>query len=120
MVDEENAHREKGRKAGLEAARNAFYRGDITQAIVTFQKRNGGFLSAEDMAEFHAGIEPPVQTSFAGVDVYACGPWCQGPSLLQALNILQNDNLTALGHNSAAYSRSTRYSPQNTLSGAVR
>ena len=37
MVDEEAAHRGKGRRAGLKAARDAFYRGDIAQKIVKFQ-----------------------------------------------------------------------------------
>ena len=51
MVDQEAAVASKqGREAGLEAARAAFYRGDIAQKIVKFQKENGGFLSAADLA----------------------------------------------------------------------
>src|SRR5215470_13305637 len=47
MADQERAARHRGRDAGLEAARHAFYRGDIAQIIVKFQKENGGFLAAE-------------------------------------------------------------------------
>ena len=103
MVDEEAANADKGRVAALESARLAFYQGDIAQKIVKFQAENGGFLSAEDLAGYASGMEPPVHVDYAGVDVYACGPWCQGPSLLQCLQILKNDDLPALGHNSAAY-----------------
>src|SRR5882672_5172238 len=103
MVDQESAARPRGRAAGLAAARDAFYRGDIAQAIVKFQKENGGFLSAEDLASYRSGIEEPVETSFGDIRLYACGPWCQGPSLLQALNLLDAAELHKLGHNSTGY-----------------
>ena len=51
----------------------------------------------EDVAGFRVGIEEPVRTGFAGVDVYACGPWCQGPALLQMLSILDGIDLCELG-----------------------
>src|SRR5262249_43509602 len=44
MVDEERAGATAGREAGLEAARAAFYRGDIASKIVDFQLQQGGFL----------------------------------------------------------------------------
>jgi gamma-glutamyltranspeptidase / glutathione hydrolase len=103
MVDEEKAKAAKGRVAGLHAARHAFYRGDIASAIVRFQRENGGLLSEEDMAAFRSGVEPPVSTRFGDIDVYGCGPWCQGPSLLEALNLLDAAELRAAGHNSPAY-----------------
>ncbi len=103
MVDEEAAHGGRGRLAGLDAARDAFYRGDIAHRIVRFQEESGGFLSMADLGGYRSGIEPPAKADYAGVDVYACGPWSQGPSLLQCLRILGHDDLPALGHNSAAY-----------------
>src|SRR5215475_10246518 len=103
MADQERAAGQRGRGAGLEAARHAFYRGDIAQAIVKFQKENGGFLSAEDLANYRSGFEEPVGTTFGDIQLYACGPWCQGPSLLQALNLLDAAELRALGHNSPGY-----------------
>src|SRR5256885_2196912 len=78
-------------------------RGDIAHAIVEFQKDNGGFLSADDLANYRSGFDEPVTTSFGDIRLYACGPWCQGPSLLQALNLLDGAELRKLGHNSADY-----------------
>ena len=95
------AHR--GREIGLAAARDAFYRGDIARAIVKYQKENGGLLSAEDLANYHSGFDEPVETSFGDIKLYACGPWCQGPSLLQAINLLDAAELHKLGHNSIGY-----------------
>ncbi len=91
------------RHAGLQAARDLFYRGPIAERIARFVLAEGGFLTAEDMAAFHVRVEPPVHTSFHGYEVYACGPWCQGPVVLQALNILEGYDLPALGHNAAPY-----------------
>ena len=44
-----------------------------------------------------------MRTRFDGVDVYGCGPWCQGPMLLQALNLLDGEALRRHGHNSTPY-----------------
>jgi gamma-glutamyltranspeptidase / glutathione hydrolase len=103
MVDQESAARHRGRDAGLAAARDAFYRGDIAQSIVKFQQENGGFLSADDLAGYRSGFDEPVEASFGDIRLYACGPWCQGPSLLQALNLLDAAELHKLGHNSTGY-----------------
>jgi gamma-glutamyltranspeptidase/glutathione hydrolase len=103
MVDEEAAARRHGRQAGLKAARDAFYVGDIASRIVEFQKQNGGFLAAEDLADYRSGFADPVETSFLDIRLYGCGPWCQGPSLLAALNLLDAAEIRALGHNSPGY-----------------
>ena len=42
-------------------------------------------------------------TRYGDVDLYTCGPWCQGPVLAQAVNILAGVDLKALGHNSPQY-----------------
>jgi gamma-glutamyltranspeptidase/glutathione hydrolase len=87
----------------LQAAHDAFYRGDIAHKIVSFQKENGGLLSAEDLENYRSGIEEPVETTFGDITLYGCGPWCQGPSLLQALNLLDGAELRSVGHNSTEY-----------------
>ena len=103
MVEEERAHLASGRVAGLNAARNAFYGGDIAATIAAFHRENDGWLTLEDMKDFHVAIEPPSCARFADWEVYTCAPWCQGPALIQALNLLDAADLAALGHNSADY-----------------
>ena len=103
MCDEEKAQASKGRSAGLAAARRAFYEGDIARAVVRFHEQEGGLMTMADMADFHVGIEPAVSTRFRDTTVHACGMWCQGPVLVQLLNILDGFDLEALGHNSPAY-----------------
>jgi gamma-glutamyltranspeptidase/glutathione hydrolase len=103
MVDQEAAAKGRSRAAGLAAARDAFYRGDIARAIVKYQKENGGLLSAEDLANYRSGFDEPTETTFGDIKLFACGAWCQGPSLLQAMNLLDASELHRLGHNSVGY-----------------
>jgi gamma-glutamyltranspeptidase/glutathione hydrolase len=103
MADQEKAASARGRAAGLQAAREAFYRGDIAHAIVAYHRQNEGLLSAADMAEFRVAVEPPVRSRFGALELYACGPWCQGPVLLEMLNILSGIDLKSMGHNSVDY-----------------
>ncbi len=91
-----------GRHAGLRSARDLFYKGEIAAATAAFNQEIGGLLTREDLAGFEVREEPPVRASYRGVDVYACGPWCQGPVVPAALNILEGYDLAALPHNSAA------------------
>src|SRR4051812_38933771 len=45
MADEEAAQLRHGRQAGLNAARAAFYRGDIAREMVRYHRENGGLLT---------------------------------------------------------------------------
>src|SRR5919106_645883 len=104
MADEERkAARRKGRKAGLKAARDAFYKGDIARDVTRFIEREGGLMRLEDFASYRVRFEPTVRTRFDGIDLHACGPWSQGPVLPMALNILKHYDLKAIGHNSPDY-----------------
>ncbi|MDI3339127.1 MAG: gamma-glutamyltransferase family protein [Sphaerobacter sp.] len=103
MVDAERAAAGRRRVAGIEAARDFFYRGDIGKEIAAFISREGGFITEADLADFHVDVEDPIHTSYRGIDVFACGPWSQGPVIPQTLNILEGYDLAAMGHNSADY-----------------
>jgi gamma-glutamyltranspeptidase/glutathione hydrolase len=91
------------REGGLRAARDLFYKGDIAREIVAFNQENGGLLDYEDLAEFTVKLEPAATTTYRDYEVFACGPWTQGPVLPQALNILEGYPLRSLGHNSPEY-----------------
>ena len=48
-------------------------------------KANDGWLREDDLAEFHVDVETPLSVRFGDMTVFGCGPWCQGPVLLQTL-----------------------------------
>ncbi len=91
------------RKAGIRAARERFYRGDIAAAIGAFSEGVGGLLRAADLAGYRARLEPPLRTTFAGREILGQSAWTQGPVLMQALGMLEAFDLRAMGHNSARY-----------------
>jgi gamma-glutamyltranspeptidase/glutathione hydrolase len=47
--------------------------------------------------------EEPLHVNYRGVEVYKLQQWTQGPMMLQALNLLENFDLKAMGYNSANY-----------------
>ena len=87
-----------GREAQIEHARRIFYRGFVAEAIDSFcgknevldnsGNRHHGVLTADDMARWQAAYESPVSLDCAGFTVCKCGPWSQGPVLLQMLALL--------------------------------
>ncbi|MEO3388092.1 gamma-glutamyltransferase [Mesorhizobium sp. CAU 1741] len=84
------------RQRAVRAARECFYRGEIAEIAGRFSKEAGGFLRASDMAAFEAAEEPVLSVSYAGRRFYGCGPWSQGPALLQMLKMAQRYDLAAL------------------------
>jgi gamma-glutamyltranspeptidase / glutathione hydrolase len=91
------------REAGIVAARERFYRGDVAAAIGAFSERLGGLLRAGDLAGYRARLEPPLRMTFAGREIVGQPAWTQGPVLMQALAMLATLDLRALGHNSPRY-----------------
>ncbi len=92
-----------GREAGIRAARDEFYRGETAKRIAEFHRHEGGPLTLADLEEFSVEVGPALRGTFGAWEVATCGFWCQGPVLLQMLNLLEGVDLQALGHNSPAY-----------------
>ncbi|HEV2720848.1 MAG TPA: gamma-glutamyltransferase, partial [Thermoanaerobaculia bacterium] len=105
LVDAEQdaLKRGKSRKEAIMAAYDRFYRGDIAKEIVRGVQEQGGLFTLDDLAKWQVHIEEPLKTNYRGIDVYKLNVWTQGPSMLQALNILENVDLKSMGYNSARY-----------------
>jgi gamma-glutamyltranspeptidase/glutathione hydrolase len=91
------------RSAGLEAARAAFYEGEIAERIAAYHAGHGGYVTREDLAAFRCRYEEPVRTRWRDLELLTCGPWCQGPMLAQALLTVEAAGLDGLEHNGADY-----------------
>ena len=102
LVDAENGV-SGSRVDGVRASRDSFYRGEVAKIIAQCSQRVGGILDLADLASYESSFETPVKTSFAGHEVHGQTTWSQAPVMLQTLNILENFDLKAMGHNSPAY-----------------
>ena len=78
-----------------EGGKQAFYQGEIAEAIVQVVKGAGGCLDAADLANHHGTWEKPVSTTYREVRVWECPPNGQGLAALLALNILEGFDLAA-------------------------
>jgi gamma-glutamyltranspeptidase/glutathione hydrolase len=93
----------KSRKEAILAAYERFYRGDIAEELVRGTQEQGGLITKDDLARWTVRLEEPVHTRYKGIHVYKLTVWTQGPAMLQALDILENADLRAMGYNSARY-----------------
>jgi len=100
---------EAERKAGgnrterLQAVADRFYRGDIADALERWYISQGGFLRKADLAAHKTRVEYPVHAVYRGYTVYKCGPWTQGPYLLETLRLLEGFDINRMGFLSADY-----------------
>ncbi len=89
------------RVAGIRAARDLIYKGEIAREIVAYHQSQGGLLTYDDLANFSVRVERPERVDYKGYEVYSCGAWCQGPAFLMLL--LESFDLRQMGHNSDTY-----------------
>ena len=105
LVEAERRALKRGatRKQAIMAAYERFYRGDIAAEFADAVQAAGGLITREDLARWQVKIEGSRSTTYRGVEVHKLDTWVQGPVMLQALNILENFDLRAMGYNSARY-----------------
>lgn len=102
-AEQQALKQKKTRKQAIQAAYDRFYKGDIAKEIVRSNQEQGGLFTVADLANWKVKEEDPAHVNYRGIDVYKLNQWTQGPSLLQALNILENFDLKKMGYNSPQY-----------------
>src|SRR5262249_35069758 len=88
------------RRRGLRLAADAFYRGPIAHRIDAGPKRAGSLFRYAALATPVTHVDQPVSLTYRGHKVVKCGAWTQGPMLLQTLQMLEGQDMAAMGHNS--------------------
>ncbi len=83
--------------------RDVFYKGRIADTISRFMKREGGYLSLDDLASHTSEWVEPLSASYRGYDVWELPPNGQGITVLEMLNILEGYDIGAMGFGSAAH-----------------
>jgi len=93
----------KTRKEAIMAAYERFYRGDVAQELVRATQEAGGLITLEDLDRWQVHVEEPLMTTWKDIEVYKLDTWVQGPVMLQTLNLLEGQDLRAMGYNSPQY-----------------
>ncbi len=89
--------------------KDAFYKGEIADAIVAKVASGGGVMTRADLADFAPEWVEPITTSYHGYDIFQLPPPGQGFAALEMLNILEvcmpklGVNLAALGPSDPTY-----------------
>lgn len=68
---------------------DAFYKGEIAQAILKTSRELGGTMTAGDLASFSPEWVQPISTEYRGWQVYELPPNVQGMAALEMLNIME-------------------------------
>ncbi|WP_321515265.1 gamma-glutamyltransferase [Marinifilum fragile] len=83
--------------------RDAFYKGDIAKTISQYIKKQGGFLSYEDLASHKSEWVDPISINYRGYSIWELPPNGQGTAALQILNILKYYDIAGMGFGSTDY-----------------
>ena len=103
MVDQEVAALSKGREAGLQAAEDAFYRGDLAATILAFHAENGGLLWKADLESYQPETTEPPAVDWAGGRLLLSGAYSQGPALGQLMTLLSRFDWRGVAPNSVEH-----------------
>ncbi len=79
-----------------ESGGEAFYRGEIAEAIARHARESGGAMTAADLAAFQPEWVAPIGVDYRGYIVHEIPPNGQGIAALMALGILENFDLASL------------------------
>jgi gamma-glutamyltranspeptidase/glutathione hydrolase len=80
----------------IEGGKDAFYRGEIAEAITSVVQQAGGCLTLDDLAAHTSTWEQPISTTYRHVRVWECPPNGQGLAALLALNLLEDYDIGSM------------------------
>ena len=86
----------RGLRAIAESKGQAFYGGEIAQAIERFSAQHGGTLTAKDFADYRPEWVTPIAQNYRGYTLHEIPPNGQGIAALIALGILEHFDVAGL------------------------
>jgi len=72
---------------------DSFYKGELSEKIVSFMEKYNGFIDRNDLAEYENEFVDPIHVNYKGYDVCEIPPNGQGITALMALNLLKDETL---------------------------
>ena len=87
-----------------ESGRDAFYKGEIAQAVLKQVQKDGGRMTAEDLDSFEVKVMQPVRGTYRGYEILSSPPPSSGGThVVQILNVLEHFDVGSLRVNGPEY-----------------
>ena len=80
-----------------DSGNKAFYQDELAERLVAFMKENGGYIDHADLQSHRSDWVAPLAVNYRGFDVFELPPSGQGIAALQMLQMLEGDDLSAMG-----------------------
>ena len=80
----------------------AFYKGEIGEAIAAHMRQNGGLIDEEDLSRYAPKLMERRPATYRGIEIIHV-PGHGGTIMVEILNILEGYDIRSFGHNSARY-----------------
>jgi len=80
-------------RAIAQGGKDAYYKGEIAQALARVVQQSGGVMTEDDLATHESTWDEPISSVYRGVRVWECPPNGQGLAALIALNVLEEFDL---------------------------
>ena len=87
----------KSLQAIAEGGSDAFYKGGIAVKIAQFVRREGGWLTEDDLAAHTSDWDEAISVDYRGVEVWECPPNGQGIAALMALKLAEGFDVEGMG-----------------------
>ncbi|PIE54162.1 MAG: gamma-glutamyltransferase [Dethiosulfovibrio peptidovorans] len=88
-----------------EKGSDVFYNGEIGEALVVAVNEAGGSMTMDDLRRYRIRVRRPVQGTYRGYRIFSMPPSSSGGThVIQLLNIMENFDVKAMGHNTPAMS----------------
>jgi len=85
-----------------EKGRDGFYTGEVAEEMTKGITSEGGMITLDDFKNYEAIITNPVTGTYRGYQIFSAHEPHSGASIIEALNILENEDLAKLGHYKAS------------------
>lgn len=87
-----------------EGGADAFYKGEVAEAMLAEIHKQGGVMTQSDLDNYEAKLRKPISGTYRGYEIISCPPPSSGGThIVQIFNILENFDVGSMEVNSAEY-----------------
>ncbi len=87
-----------------EGGADAFYKGEVAEAMIAEIQKQGGVMTQSDLDNYKANLREPITGTYRGYEIISCPPPSSGGThVVEILNVLENFDLGSMQVNSSEF-----------------